>query len=113
MFVDASQWGGYGFIYHKDVGAKCAHCPELSVMPMSGFMALCTSLNATWMQFFADCNSDFREILKAFESVAHRARMAWHPRCSPPGRWKKGKPLPSGLLKDYPHGYPPPLDHQP
>ena len=113
MFVNASWWGGFGFIYHEDVGTKRAHGPELSIMPMSGFMALVASLNATWMQFFADCDSHFREILVACESVACGARMARCLRHSPPGCWKKVKTIPLGLLKDYPHSHPPPPDHQP
>ena len=113
VFIGTSRWGGFSCIYHEDVNAKCVCSPKLSVMPMSGIIALVTSLNTTWMQFFADCDSDFREILVACELAASCARIARYPQHGPPGRWPKGKPIPPGLLKDYSHGYPPPLDHQP
>ena len=50
-FIGIGWWRGFGFIHHKNVDANCIQCPKLSVMPMSGFMALVTGLNATWMQF--------------------------------------------------------------
>ena len=106
--VDASRWGGFGFIYHEDVGAKRTRHPELSIMPMRDFMALVTSLNATWVQFFADRSSDFRDILVAHELAACRARIAWYLRQAPPGCWRLDEPMPPGILKNYPHVYPPP-----
>ena len=92
VFVNASQWGGFGFIYPEDMGAKRTRCPELSIMPMRDFTVLVTGLNATWLQFFADCSSDFREILVARELAARRARIALYPRQAPPGCRELGKP---------------------
>ena len=113
VFVDTSQWGEFGFIYHEDVGAKRACCSELSIMPMSSFMVLVTGLNATWLQFFPDCGSDFREMLMDCELAACCARIARYLRRDPPGCWKSGKPISPGVLKNYPHGYPPLPAHQP
>ena len=58
---------------------------------------LVTNLNAIWLQFFADCSSDFRKILVARELAARHARLARYPRQASPGRRELGKPTSPGF----------------